>query len=469
MNVQDVLARAWQVHQSGQPAEAEAAYRQVLARYPRHPATLVYLGIALYDQRRFAESAVAYQDALTIQPQFPIAWNNLGNSLRMLGRLDEADACFSNAISQQPGYLSPLKNRGTLWIWSGEVARGLAAYHEALRLAPEEPELHRNLGVIYLLQQRYEEGWPEYRYRWHFLPAARVPGAGAVWQGEDPAGKVFLLYPEQGIGDAIHFVRAAHTLRQAGARTILRCDPKLIPLFSSIGSIDMLIPDGLPIDSFGLPRIAYQASLIDVVDRWYGRTGQLAVAYPAVVADPAAYIDVGATLVDFWRRSLVIPGPRVGICWQGNPDFHADVYRSIPLAEFTPLTEVAGVSLVSLQHGYGSEQLQQVSFGDQVHRLPDTIDRSGGAFMDTAAIIRNLDLVITIDTSTAHLAAALGVPVWLLLGRVPDWRWLQSGATSDWYPTIRIFRQQRMGDWSSLFDQVANELRAWVASRSVGI
>jgi len=249
----------------------------------------------------------------------------------------------------------------------------------------------------------------------------------------------------------------------------VRCDPKLIPLFSSIGGIDMLIPDGLPIDSFGLPRIDYQASLIDVVDRWYGRTGQLAVAYPAVVADPAAYIDVGATLVDFWRRSLVIPGPRVGICWQGNPDFHADVYRSISLAEFAPLTEVAGVSLVSLQHGYGSEQLQRASFGDRIHRLPDTIDRSGGAFMDTAAIIRNLDLVITIDTSTAHLAAALGVPVWLLLGRVPDWRWLQSGATSDWYPTIQIFRQQRMGDWSSLFDQVVDELRAWVASRSVGI
>lgn len=465
MNAQDQLRRAWQDHQAGRIEDAAAVYRQVLARDPRDAAAHVYLGIAQFDRRRFAESVDSYRRALQLQPQFAIAWNNLGNSLRMLGQTDEADACFTRALEQQPDYLSPLKNRGTLWIWAGEIERGLQAYRDALRLAPQDPELHRNLGVIYLLLQRYAEGWPEYRYRWHFLPDSRVAGAGPVWQGEDPAGKVFLLYPEQGIGDAIHFLRAAHTIRTAGGQTILRCDPKLIPLFSSVGGVDLLIPDGLPIQQFGISRIDYQASLIDVMDHWHGRTGELATATPEVVPGNPQYLSVTDSLVDYWRRNLAIPGPRVGICWQGNPDFHADIYRSIPLTEFAPLAEVPGMSLVSLQFGYGREQVDRVPFATRIHRLPDSIDRSGGAFLDTAAIMKNLDLVITIDTSTAHLAGALGVPVWLLLGKVPDWRWWREGESTPWYPTMRIFRQQRMGHWDDLFAKVATELATWLSSR----
>ncbi|TVP94081.1 MAG: tetratricopeptide repeat protein [Planctomycetaceae bacterium] len=467
MSVQEKLSRAWQAHQAGRVEEAEAVYRQVLAHYPQHAATHVYLGIAQFDRRRFAESAESYRTALRFQPQFAIAWNNLGNSLRMMGQTDAADECFGRALEQQPDYVSPLKNRGTLWIWAGQIQRGLDAYREALRLVPEDAELHRNLGVIYLLLQRYEEGWPEYRYRWHFLPHSRVADGGAVWRGEDPQGKVFLLYPEQGIGDAIHFIRAAQTIRRAGGRTILQCDPKLIPLFSSVGGIDLMIPDGVPVSQFGAPPIDYQASLIDVIDHWHGRTGELATEVPAVEPGRPEYLRVSDSLVDYWRRGLTIPGPRVGICWQGNPEFHADVYRSIPLAEFAPLARIPGVSLVSLQFGFGREQADQVPFASSIHRLPETIDRSGGAFMDTAAIIRNLDLVITIDTSTAHLAAALGVPVWLLLGKVPDWRWLQEGDSTDWYPTIRIFRQQRMGHWGELLERVAMELGEWAAVRAV--
>lgn len=462
---QTILNQAWQTHQAGGVAQAEAAYRQVLARHPNHAAAHVFLGIAQFDQRRFDAAAESYRRALAIQGQFPIAWNNLGNALRMLGETAEADACFEKALEQQPGYLSPLKNRGTLWVWAGQVERGLEAYREALQLAPQDAELHRNLGVIYLLQQRYQEGWPEYRYRWQFMPGGRAPVAAPIWQGEDPAGKTFLLYPEQGIGDAIHFIRAAHHLRQAGARTILRCDPKLVPLFSQVGGIDMLVPAGIPLDQFRLPPIDFQASLIDVIDRWYGRTGQLATDYPALPDDPAAYLDVPDNLVDYWRRRLQLPGLRVGICWQGNPDFHADHYRSVPLRHFAPLASIGGVSLVSLQFGFGSEQLVDVPFADSVHRLPGGIDQSGGAFMDTAAIMRNLDLVITVDTATAHLAAALGRPVWVVLGRVPDWRWWTEGDRSVWYPTMRLFRQSRMGRWDDLFDSLAERLRSAAAQR----
>ncbi len=458
VTVQAALDQAWKAHQAGQVAVAEAVYRQVLSQAPRHAAAHVYLGIALFDQRRFDESIAAYRAALSIQNHFPIAWNNLGNSLRMVGDVAAADESFSQALQQQPGYLSPLKNRGTLWIWAGEIERGLEAYREALQIAPDDPELHRNLGVIYLLLGRYQEGWREYRYRWHFNPGGRPGEQIPPWRGESPAGKTFLLYPEQGIGDAIQFVRVGHTLRQAGAKTILRCDSKLVPLFSSVGGIDLLVPHGIPLNQFGVNHVDYHASLIDVVDYWYESRGELATAYPALPGDDAAYLSIQETLVDYWRRALTVPRPRVGICWQGNPQHHADIYRSVALAQFAPLAAVPGVSLLSLQHGFGKEQLDQVAFGDRVARLPDGIDQSSGAFLDTAAIIRNLDLVITVDTSTAHLAAALGVPVWLILGRVPDWRWRQTGDTSDWYPSIRIFRQPRIGAWPEVFESVAAEL-----------
>jgi len=472
--MQTALEQAWRTHQAGEVAAAEAVYRQVLARQPQHAAAHVYLGIALFDQRRFLESAAAYRTALAITPQFPIAWNNLGNTLRMLGDVEQADACFQKALDLQPGYLSPLKNRGTLWVWAGEIERGLASYRQALQLVPDDPELHRNLGVIYLLQERYAEGWPEYRWRWQCLPGGRPTHPCPLWQGEDPQGKTFLLYPEQGIGDAIQFVRVCQTLRDAGARTILRCGGHLIPLLSSVPGIDLLIPDNVPLAQLATGPIDYHASLIDVVDAWYGRTGELPTSAGKADVNVHGYLSVSESLVDYWRRALEASLPRaagrrrIGICWQGNPQHHADVYRSIPLAEFQPLTELADVSLISLQHGAGSEQLGRVEFGRLIARLPESIDQSGGAFLDTAAIIRNLDLVITIDTSTAHLAGALGVPVWVLLGRVPDWRWLQSGETTPWYPSMRLFRQSQIGRWSDVFERVASELRATSAASRRG-
>ncbi len=468
--LQTALEQAWQAHQAGEVAAAESVYRQVIARQPQHAAAHVYLGIALFDQRRFLESAAAYRTALAITPQFPIAWNNLGNTLRMLGDVEQADTCFQKALDGQPGYLSPLKNRGTLWIWAGEIEKGLASYRQALQLAPQDPELHRNLGVIYLLQERYAEGWPEYRWRWRCLPGGRPAYPFPLWQGEDPQGKTFLLYPEQGIGDAIQFVRVCHTLHGAGARTILRCGGHLIPLFSAAPGIDMLIPDSVPLSQLETGPIDYHASLIDVVDGWYGRTGELATAAGASGPDAPAYLNISAPLVDYWRRALDASLPRqagrrrIGICWQGNPQHHADVYRSIPLAEFRPLAQLADVSLISLQHGSGSEQLDRVDFAHAIARLPESIDQSGGAFLDTAAIIRNLDLVVTVDTSTAHLAGALGVPVWLLLGRVPDWRWLQTGQTTPWYPNMRLFRQSQLGDWSDVLERVVSELRTLPAA-----
>ncbi|TWT92708.1 tetratricopeptide repeat protein [Stieleria varia] len=461
--IAEVLQQGWQLHQTGKLPEAERVYRHVLAQAPRNPEALVYLGILLFDSRRFEESAQSYRAALTLRSEFPIAWNNLGNSLRMLGELDEAETCFANALQQDPKYLSAYKNRGTLWIWSGHIDRGLRWYEEGLKIEPDEAELHRNLGVIYLLQGDNDRGWPEYRWRWRMPGVQRPIRTSAPWSGEPIKGKTILLFPEQGRGDEMHLVRMADVLYRAGARVALMCDPKMIPLFTSVHGVESLLPLGTP-----APPVDFHASLFDAVDGWYQMTGELPYAPEAFVdhGTHRGYLNVSDALVHYWHHWMEQNGLgaegrfRVGIAWQGNPSHHADVYRSMPLETLAPLAEIQGIQLVNLQFGFGSDQLTTCSFADSIDLLPDDIDTSGGAFTDTAAVLKNLDLVVTTDTSLVHLAGALGVDTTLMLGKVPDWRWLQSGETTPWYPSLRLVRQSQMGDWSDVVEQVVARIRS---------
>jgi hypothetical protein len=379
-----------------------------------------------------------------------VAWNNLGNTLRMLGEIDQADVCLATALDQQPGYLSALKNRGTLWVWGGDVERGLKWYEQGLKVDPGHAELHRNLGVVYLLLGDYKRGWDEYRWRWKMPGLSRPNYSTPVWNGESLAGKSILLYPEQGRGDTIQFIRVIAQLHADGANVVFQCEPSLVPLMYGVRGFTEIIPDVID------PRPTdYQASLIDAMDYRFQQTG--AMTFRSPLADPSGrYIDLPDGLAGYWRNWLEqqVSGIRIGINWQGNPEHHADVYRSIPLPQFEPLASIAGVTLVSLQFGFGSEQLDKVSFSDRVLRLPTPLDNSGGAFMDTAAIIDSLDAVVTTDTSIAHLAGALGKPVLLMIGKVPDWRWLTTGDTTPWYPNMKLFRQTLMGDWSKVIQSV---------------
>lgn len=448
--VEEALQQGWQLHQSGRVHDAESIYRGVLAQYPKHAAALVYLGIAFFDQRRFEESAAAYQHALTIQPQFPIAWNNLGNSLRMQGKTEEAEVALARALEQQPGYLSALKNRGTLWIWAGEVERGLKWYQEGLNFDPNNAELHRNLGVIHLLLGHYDIGWPEYRWRWRMPGLARPACRAPIWNGEDLRGKSILLYAEQGRGDAIQFIRLAPILANAGAQVVVQCDPVMIPLFSCIHGIESLIPEGMT-----PPVVDYQASFVEAVDYRFQQTG--ALPYGTELSGPSGqYIVPPQSLIDYWNHWLATntKGKRIGINWQGNPDHHADVYRSMPLETLAPLATLSDTTLVNLQFGHGSEQLSTCTFSNRIVRLPTPLDQSGGAFMDTAAIVASLDVIVTTDTAIAHLAGALGKPVLLMLGKVPDWRWLTTGESTPWYPSMKLIRQTQLGDWSTVVDAV---------------
>jgi hypothetical protein len=286
------------------------------------------------------------------------------------------------------------------------------------------------------------------------MPGTDRPHVAApLWQGEPLGGKTILLYPEQGRGDAIQFVRMTQLLHDCGARVVLQCSPEMIPLFASARGVSQWVPDHVAI-----PHVDYHASLIDVVDIWYTLNGELPYVSDLI---QDGYLRVSDELVAYWKRwvdSQHLTGKKIGINWQGNPEHHADVYRSLPLRALKPLSELSGVSLVNLQFGFGAEQIEDCGFADKILRLPDDVDATEGAFTDTAAIVKHLDFVVTSDTAIAHLAGAVGVPVLLMVGKVPDWRWLLQGDTTPWYPSMSIIRQQAMGDWHSVVQEVCRRI-----------
>ncbi len=442
------LTRGWQIHQQRNLAEAENIYRQVLRQDPNNANAWCYLGIALHDQRGYAGAVEAYRHALRLQPQFPIALNNLGNSLRYLSEYEEADRCFLRAIELKPDYLNAFKNRGTLHVWTGNLELGLSCYQRALHINPGEAELHRNLGVIYLLQGEFEKGWEEYRWRWRVGDLHRPNVAAPVWDGADLTGRSILLSAEQGLGDTLHFVRFASLLRQRGANTTVYCQPQLMALLQGSPEVGKVYPNSLPLD---LP-VDLQCSLLDVAD-------VLRINADSIPA-PVPYLRAAPHLRDYWNQRFPNRAGsfRVGIAWQGNPDHQADVFRSVPLACFETLAELPGVELVSLQSGHGTEQLQRWRGQRPITIVDPNLDKSSGAFMDTAAILQSLDLVVTSDTSLAHLAGAVAVPSWIALGYVPDWRWMLERADSPWYPTVRLFRQKEIGNWQDVFCEIRTAL-----------
>jgi hypothetical protein len=262
------------------------------------------------------------------------------------------------------------------------------------------------------------------------------------------------LHAERGLGDTIHFIRYAAVVKRSGAGAVIVEGPKsMLRLLASCPGIDRLVAAGSELPAFdvhapllSLPRI-------------------LNTTLATVPAD-IPYLGANAKLEDKWRRRLARHrGFKIGIAWQGNPRYPRDRQRSVSLAHFARLARVEGVCLISLQKGAGSEQLRGGDGHFGVIDLSNQLDTLTGAFMDTAAVMKNLDLVIAPDTALAHLAGALGVPVWLALSFVPDWRWLLEREDSPWYPSMRLFRQTKPGDWNGVFERMAQELSERLPNR----
>jgi tetratricopeptide (TPR) repeat protein len=432
--------------EQGKLADSIASSRRALELKPDYAGACNNLGLALQDEGRTDESLACYRRALELKPDYAEAQLNLGNVLRDRAELDEAIACYHRALELKPDYSEAHGNLGTAFYDQGKLDDALACYDRAVALKPDSAEARFNRCVVWLLLGNLREGWPEYECRWRTKQFQPLPFRQPLWDGQPLPGKTILLHAEQGLGDAIQFIRYAPLVQQAGARVVVECQRPLLRLLAGCRGVDKLIGRG-----DDLPPFDVYAPLLSLPGIFQTRLDNVPAEVPYLFAAPS--------LVEHWRgRLLNLPGFKVGIAWQGASGHLRDRWRSIPLRYFAPLAEIAEVRLVSLQKHGGSDQLAEVAEQFQVVDFAEELDEAAGPFMDTAALMTQLDLVITSDTVTAHLAGALGVPVWVALPAVPDWRWLLDRSDSPWYPTMRLFRQQKPADWTGVFDEIKSAL-----------
>jgi tetratricopeptide (TPR) repeat protein len=425
--------------------EAIAHHREALRLRPGYAEAHSNLGNALTTQRRYAEAEACYREALRLKPDCAEAHHNLGTALAEQGRLAEAEACYREALRLRPDYIEACGNLATALMGQGKAEDAAAVYERILEYKPDAPEAYLSRALALLSLGRWEHAWTDYEWRWRLPDFGTMPYPQPQWDGSPLAGRTILLHAEQGLGDTLLFVRYASLVRQRGGTVHLACPRALLRLLSGIRGVDGLFEQGAD-----LPPFDCHAPLLSLPGLFRTTVETVPAEVPYLAADPA--------LVEHWRRELPgSQGLRVGIAWQGNPRFKGDRQRSIPLAQFAPLAEVPGVQLVSLQKGFGSEQVREVAF--PVLDLGPRLDEAAGPFMDTAAVMKNLDLVITSDTAIPHLAGALGVPTWMALPYSPHWIWLTDREDSPWYPTLRLFRQRTWGNWQEVFARLAAELR----------
>jgi tetratricopeptide (TPR) repeat protein len=460
--------------------EAAQSYREALKIDPENHETHNNLGAVLLDLRRFDEAHTHFQSAIRIKPDFVPGLNNLGNrfvesgrfeeaiavfdqallqspdqaelycnkanALKAGGRLDEALACYDWAIGLKPDYAEAHNNRGTCLEDMMRMGEALFSYRNALALQPDYAEAHWNFALNRLRIGDLKTGWVESEWRWkcRALQLRQRDFGQPLWLGaESIEDKSLLVYRDQGLGDAIQFLRYVPLVAARGARIFLEVDPALHELCSGLPGVSRIIAKGeaLPAFDFHCPLSSLPMAFDTTLN-----------TIPQVIP----YLSAGANAGAWKERLGAMKRPRVGLVWAGNPNHFNDRNRSVPLETLLPLLDVEA-QFFSLQKearpGDQAVLREHKKILDLAHELP--------SFAETAAIIQNLDLLISVDTSVAHLAGALGRPVWILLSYVPDWRWQLIRADSPWYPTARLFRQSESRDWQSVVHQVSAALQVF--------
>ena len=439
------LARAFE--RKGNAEKAAAAFERAIASRRDYPEAWFGHGNALKTTGKVEQAIAAYRQAIALKPDFAEAHASLGVALAKVGEIDEAIPAYRRALDLKPESADAHANLGIALIEKGEAETAIAEYRQALALAPKWAHAHFGLSLALLQMGEFAEGWREYEWRWKGAVDKIKPRElpKPQWQGEDLAGKTLLLYAEQGLGDTLQFVRFIPALAARGGRVVLETPGKLLPLLRMAGVAETMVAAGA-----GLPEFDFHLPLLTLPSVIALTEETIPAEVPYLAADPAR--------VAQWHERLPKGGFRIGIVWQGFPNAEIDKGRSIPLRCFAPLAAIPGVRLISLQKNYGLDQLDALPESMRVETLGPDFDAGPGAFLDTAAVMAELDLVITSDTSIAHVAGALGRPVWIVLKSNPDWRWLTGREDSPWYPTARLFRQRTRGDWDEVMERVAAEL-----------
>jgi tetratricopeptide (TPR) repeat protein len=414
----------------GRLEEALLAYEQGLAIRPDDPDLLANRGAALQVLKRHAEAVESFRRALAQRPDDAARRVNLGISLRALGRDDEALDCFERALRIDPADVAALSNRGNLLQARGQLDAALASHRQAVALQPDDAQIQLNLAVTELAAGDWENGWRSYAHRDldRDPSGARREFSQPRWLGTEPiAGRILLAHAEQGFGDTLMFARYLPLLAARGARVVLEVQPRLKSLFEGVGGVEHLAARGEP-----LPACDLHCALPDLPGVFGTR--------PDNVPPPFA-LNAPPLHAEKWRAQLGgLPRPRIGIVWSGNPAYGKDHSRSIPLEHLVTVLPREGVATISLQKEVSQEEVALLARLGIRHTGPDQQD-----FGDAAALIAEMDLVLSIDSAVAHLAGALGKPVWLLLSFAADWRWLREREDSVWYPGHRLFRAAQSG------------------------
>ena len=433
------LHQSWNDHRL-----AVIAFEKCISYAPDSPIASNALGISLAALGRTEEAIRAFRSAVAGDSPCLEAYANLGGALRKAGRIDEAISCYREALMIKKDFIEVLCNLGVALKAKNELEEALMVYERALAIKPSLPEVSFNVGMLLLLKGDMLRGWLLHEYRWDSTQrTSRREFKQPLWLGDEPlSGRTILLYAEQGLGDTIQFVRYVPLLIQAGAKVVIEVQAELKALLSDIPLLCSIHAKGELLPPFELQCPILSLPLAHKTDL-------------STVPNQVPYLNVPEVYRQKWHHFWAERRrPRIGLVWFGNRQHKNDQNRSIPAQNIRDFINSQSLGFFSLQKGIKNIDDAAILEMPQIFDIGRYIDN----YADTAAVIEHLDLVVTVDTSVAHMAGALGKPVWILLPFSPDWRWLLERCDSPWYPTAKLFRQKSIGDWHSVLTAVAVEL-----------
>ena len=435
--------------------DAVEPYKKAVELNPNSFDNQHQLGNILRHVELLDQAIEPYRKALEYQPRNIHIMMDLANILNMLNRNEESLELYKNIVEINPNAVSALYNFGFTLKKVGQLERALEVYQQVLSKKPDYAPAHFSLSSIYLTLGNLEEGWKEYEWRWKNYNEDAKKFNCPLWEGKDLTNKTLLVYTEQGLGDTLQFVRYLKLLKDrfTNLTIVLHAQTPLIPLLKHQPYIDQLFTG-----SGQAAKVNYQIPLMSLPR----------ICKTTLESIPAdiPYIQADESLVQSWKEKLASDtNLKVGICWQGNARYRTQSLRravaakSLQLPLFEPLFNIEGISIYSLQRVDGDDQVRGCSFANKLIVFDESFDQQNGRFMDTAAVIENLDLIVSVDTSICHLAGALGKPTWIILPFPADWRWLRNRTDSPWYPTARLFQQKTAGQWEPVIQQIVQELQ----------
>ena len=431
-----ILKLALRYHREGNLDYAKYVYQHVLGIDPQNADALHLLGVSVYQSEQYDIAINLITQAIQIDSTKPLFFTNLGNAFQKQGKSEKSVQAYQKAIQIQPGYAEAYFNLGNSLREQGKLKESTQALQKAIQIQPDYADAHFNLAMLLLLQGQFVEGWEKYEWRWDSsLKSQKRNFKRPLWDGTSLSSKSILIYAEQGFGDSIQFARYIDLFPDT-ATIIVACQPALKSLLKSIECIDTLVTKGEDI-----PNFDFHAPIVSLPHIF----GTVLETIPAKI--PYLYPDKNP---DFSFLSDDERDLKVGIAWAGSPTHINDRNRSISLNNFKCLLDIKGCEFFSLQVGEHHRDIKQCGYS----RIIKDLGKQFTNFHHTASVILQLDLVISVDTAVAHLAGALGKPVWTLLPFIPDWRWMLNRSDSPWYPSMTLFRQRKRGDWHSVFQEI---------------